>query len=176
MAEQLLALREEALMAWKHGTAYGYDDKGCRCSACRTAKMQKRRMERAKARAENRPSYRRELAASRALKERYRGTCKLCGAPTTGCNGKDAAPDICVHCSPGYYGPRYAAARRGRGPVVERALALLDTPHRFSEIRDELGITNGHTGQMLDRLLRYGLVERLDRGVYRRTEQREAAA
>lgn len=70
-----------------HGTAYRYN-LGCRCDACRAASTAKRRRARAKARALRSPAYLRELAAARALKERYRGTCQDCGAPTSWSDSK----------------------------------------------------------------------------------------
>lgn len=36
-----------------------------------------------------------QLAKARARKERYRGSCNVCGQSTTGCNGYKA-PDLCA--------------------------------------------------------------------------------
>lgn len=36
---------------------------------------------------------------ARARKASYRGTCRNCGAPTTGCDGPLAAPELCIACS-----------------------------------------------------------------------------
>lgn len=152
-----------------HGTSYRYDQ-GCRCDECRKAKMLARRHERDKARAQGRPSYHRELAASRALKERYRGTCHLCGAATTGCFGPDKAPTVCGNCAPAHYGPQFAAARRGHGPQVSKALEFLAEPRRYSELRDHLGVTGGNARVILHRLRGYGLIRRVSHGVYVREE------
>lgn len=34
----------------------------------------------------------------RARKESYSGECEVCGGPTTGCNGADRAPTVCMEC------------------------------------------------------------------------------
>jgi len=154
-------------VSWRHGTTYGYD-KGCRCNDCRETKLAKRRLQRDKARAARSPAYLRELATSRALKERYRGRCRYCGAATTGSDGPDAAPTVCIACAPAHYGPIYAAARRGHGPHGEKALAFLARPRRYSEIRDHLSVSNNQTDVLLNRLVRYGLIRRVSRGVYER--------
>lgn len=39
-----------------------------------------------------------DLERSRERKEGYRGECVECGGPTTGCNGPDKAPKVCVEC------------------------------------------------------------------------------
>jgi DNA-binding MarR family transcriptional regulator len=39
-------------------------------------------------------------AKANARRDRYRGTCKGCGARTTGGDGPGAAPDYCWHCAP----------------------------------------------------------------------------
>lgn len=83
-------------MSRRHGTVYHYD-LGCRCDLCREAKRVLRKKQRDRARAEHRPSYLRELARSRALKERYRGTCQDCGAPTSWSDSKRPI-QRCVAC------------------------------------------------------------------------------
>lgn len=35
-------------------------------------------------------------AKQRSRRKRYEGTCSVCGARTTGCNGRDAAPTLCA--------------------------------------------------------------------------------
>lgn len=147
----------------RHGTAYHYD-LGCRCNECGDAKRAKRRAARDKARAENRPSYQRELAASRALKENYRGTCENCGAATTGCNGPNSAPTLCLRCSAVEVGLR----KRGSGPTQQALLKFLRRERRFMEIVRELGIPREQMGMLLGRLMDYGLIERTRRGHYRR--------
>ena len=40
----------------------------------------------------------------RARKESYRGTCRACGAPTSGSNGRDKAPQYChLHSNAAYF-------------------------------------------------------------------------
>lgn len=81
----------------RHGTCYRYDQ-GCHCAECAAAKTAHGREMRARRRERQAPSYQRELAAARALKETYRGTCRACGKPTTGCNGPGSAPELCQAC------------------------------------------------------------------------------
>lgn len=148
----------------RHGTTYGYD-KGCRCDECRVSKMARRRRARALARAANRPSYQRELAAGRALKERYRGSCTVCGKPTTGSDGPGSAPTLCVlHAA-----QRTGLARRGRGPTMARIVAYVgDETRRYTEIVEGVCITKGMASNRLNRLVSYGILERTGRGLYRR--------
>jgi hypothetical protein len=147
----------------RHGTPWGYD-KGCRCEACSSAKLAKRRAARARARAANAPAYQRELAASRARKERYRGTCRNCGATTTGCDGPGSAPELCYRCAPAVNNQKL----RGKGPMQQRLLALLaeDGPLRFAEIRDRLGVSTNHASMFLTTNAKNGLIVRIRRGVY----------
>lgn len=158
----------------KHGLASSYNG-GCRCARCRAAKMTARRAYRERARAANTPAYQRELAAGRARKETYRGTCEECGAPTNGCNGPSKASRICATCAPSYYGPIQSARQRGNGPVVSEILTLLnEKPTGLPEIVATVGITPVHASVAINRLLKYGLAERVSRGVYRATERTAA--
>ena len=136
----------------RHGTIAG-GRFGCSCAECRAA-------------------HERELATSRALKESYRGQCEKCGRRTTGCNGPCHAPKLCYRCSPVEVGRR----QRGTGPVTSVALAFFEKERRFSDLRDHLGISNGHTGMLINRLLRYGLIERTRRGYYRALPREELTA
>lgn len=98
----------------------------------------------------------------RERRERYRGTCGVCGAPTDGSSGYNA-PRYCVH-----HEPRAAVrARRGTGPMQQQALMFCMHVRSYSEIRDALGITSNHTSALLGRLVRYRLLDRLGRGLYR---------
>lgn len=51
-------------------------------------------------------SYARDLlydpdgSKSKRRKDRYRGTCRVCGASTTGSNGRQKAPTLCMKCAP----------------------------------------------------------------------------
>lgn len=145
------------------GSKHFYD-KGCRCDECRSAKLNYNRGQRARERAENRPSYVNELASARARKELYRGECRECGAPTTGCDGPGSARALCIGCSNRVKG----LAKRGTGPRSAVALRLLSRPRTCGEIARQLDITPNHACVLLARLRQYGLVERVRRGVYQR--------
>jgi hypothetical protein len=148
----------------RHGSKYCYN-KGCRCARCREAQRVSRKAARDRARALNSPSYQRELAASRALKETYRGVCEGCGKPTTGCDGPGTARQLCLRCTAQARGLK----QRGSGPLVAAALAYLQGgDRRYKEIATHLGISNGYMSALADRMLKYGLVERPARGVYRK--------
>ena len=111
------------------------------------------------------PNYERDLAQARARKERYRGACEECDAPTTGCFGQGKTPRLCHTCSNVAKG----VAKRGSGPTTSALLGFLDDGERRRiEIRDHLGITGNYTGVILNRLLGYGLIVRVGRGRYRR--------
>jgi hypothetical protein len=126
------------------GSAWGYR-RGCRCDGCTTGNSD-------------------GLAAARARKERYRGSCIVCGKPTTGCKGPGRAPNRCASHSAALTNMR----RRGTGPSEQRVLAFVgDGERRFVEIVRGLGIGRGPAGSMLNRLVGYGLLERPRRGVYR---------
>jgi Homing endonuclease associated repeat len=45
----------------------------------------------------------RQLAKSRAVKKRYAGQCRECGAETNGSNGPGSAADVCGRCAPAVY-------------------------------------------------------------------------
>ena len=108
-------------------------------------------------------SYETSLRMAREAKRRRRGRCVDCGAPTH-YNGHGR--EVSEHCQP--CGSRVAGPKlRGRGRTMERVLGMLVSgPMRYSEIRDRLESTNGHTGQVLHRLRKHGLVVRVSRGVY----------
>lgn len=102
--------------ALRHGTAYCYKH-GCRRPECREAARVARKAIRDRSRAANSPGYQRELAASRALKEGYRGVCENCGAATTGCDGPGTARKLCKLCAPA------ANARRTPEHLIDAILA-----------------------------------------------------
>jgi len=134
--------------------------------------MAKRRAARARARAANSDSYRRDLAASRRAKENQRGTCERCGKQTSwqGGRGKPKSARLCSGCALIVYPSLYSDRQRGHGPTIARLLMLLQDGrerHR-SELRDAMGVTDGHAANILSRLVRYGMVVRVRRGVYRR--------
>jgi hypothetical protein len=107
-----------------------------------------------------------EREQARARKLRYGGRCEVCGGPTSGCNGRAKAPKVCAKCSPAFYAPRYSAARTGRGPVIAKVLAAIDTPLRVTEIASAVGVSREHAQQVVLVLHGRGLAERVRRGVY----------
>jgi hypothetical protein len=101
---------------------------------------------------------------ARARKDACSGYCAECGCRTTGSNGYAKAPDLCYRCQT----KRAGIAKRGRGSTVSRILAFCaEQPRRYGEIRDTLDISSDQVGYALNRLVRYGLLERVTRGVYR---------
>lgn len=151
-------------MTPRHGTRYHYD-LGCHCDACRAAATAWRRASRDRSRAARTPGYLNELAGARARHEAYRGRCRGCGAKTTGCFGPGKAPDLCQRCA----ARKTGVAKRGSGPMQRKALTFIGDGERgYMEIAHALGISKNHAGVLLHYLLRYGLVERVARGRYRR--------
>jgi hypothetical protein len=151
---------------WRHGYTYGYDKKGCRCDLCTEAQREAQRRSRASAKAEGRPRYFRALATSREAKRGRTGTCIDCGT-TTRYNGHGTGVSArCVPCGNAHSG----LGRIGTGPVTTKALEFLNQPRRFKELRDHLGVYNGYASQLLHRLRHHGLVTRISRGVYQRTD------
>ncbi|MBA3565225.1 MAG: helix-turn-helix domain-containing protein [Actinobacteria bacterium] len=99
---------------------------------------------------------------SSAAKQRRRGTCESCGAETRYNGHGRGTSERCLACA---Y-KRQALAKRGQGETVGMVLtALAERPHRFTEIRDLLPV-GSYTPTLINRLLRYGLIERRERGVY----------
>lgn len=118
------------------------------------------------------PSYAaRQRRLSREAKRRRTGTCAECGQPTR-YNGHtvDGASRYCADCGPAVGGQLTRERTLGKGPVQARVLAFCATPRRCSEIRAELGTTEGHVNQLLHRLVRHGLLTRVARGVYVTTD------
>jgi hypothetical protein len=99
---------------------------------------------------------------SRASKERNRGTCEDCGAPTNACRGPGKASRRCLRCSARHSGER----RRGTGSNQQQLYAFLTEPRRYSEIRDHLNISDGHAGVLLHRELGAGRIVRAGYGLY----------
>jgi putative AbiEi antitoxin of type IV toxin-antitoxin system len=102
---------------------------------------------------------------ARDAKRRRRGTCKECGAETR-YNGVsvNGPSEYCVSCA----NHRSHAQFKGRGPIQLAVLGLLAHGEaRYSYIRNTLGLSSEHAAITLNRLVSYGLVERVRRGVYR---------
>ena len=120
------------------------------------------------------PGYRERLAlSSNAAKKRRTGTCSECGGETryNGHNGV-AISTLCAGCGSAKGAATQRERLAGNGPMQMRLRALLvDGPLRFSDIRDALGTPNGHTGNLLHRLVKHGKIARISRGLYRLTDQ-----
>jgi hypothetical protein len=112
-------------------------------------------------------SHQTTLRTSREAKRRRTGACEDCGTPTSYNGHRTNGPSrYCHSCSVIRSGVKQRGTKFG-GEV----LAYLSEPRRFAEIRDHFGITNSYLSQMLyGRLLKYGMVTRLERGVYQRTD------
>jgi hypothetical protein len=118
-----------------------------------------------RARRKTYPGYQRDLDRARERKESYRGICEKCGASTSCCDGPGKAKALCITCS----NRKANKARRGTGPMSGAIVAYCaGQPRRYTEIRDHFGISKGHTSVAVNRLVKYGLLERVSRGVYRK--------
>ena len=110
-------------------------------------------------------SYEKQLRWSREAKRKRTGTCRVCGAETRYA-GRPGEPvsELC----PTHAAEESGRRRIGKGETQVRLLAFLSEPRRYSEIRAEFGAA---TPMAIHRLLGHGLIERVSRGVYVRTEQ-----
>lgn len=101
---------------------------------------------------------------SREAKRRRRGTCVDCGSETK----YSGAPNggVSPRCKP--CADESQRWKRGRGVFVEAALAeMRERPCRAADIARVALIDEGYARVMLHRLLTYGLIERVERGLYR---------
>lgn len=115
--------------------------------------------------ASNGTSYESTLRASRVVKQRRVGACEDCGAQTR-YNGHTAVVSrFCFPCA----SVRNGVAARGTGSTQARVLAFIgDGEWPWDEIRVGAGMTKGTAANVLHRMLRFGLLERPRRGVYRK--------
>lgn len=91
------------------------------------------------------------LAGSREYKERSRGTCKECGASTSGCNGPDHSPEICRSC--------FAARNKERNA---RLIEMWEAGKSARAIGKELDLAPGTVQTWVDKYReRYGLQYRM---------------
>lgn len=108
-------------------------------------------------------------AKAHKRKASYAGVCEICGAPTTGSDGRALAPTRCVHHNHGAEVSRQRAGTRG---VVHDILVLIgDGLDRYSELRDSLEVSSGYMAVELNRLLSSGFIERISWGRYQLTER-----
>ena len=112
----------------------------------------------------SRASYENSQRLSREAKRRRTGICVDCGAVTR-YNGRGVAKR-CLTCA----NRVTAKPKIGKGSGQVKVLAFLSEPRRYSEVRDELGLTNEMASVTLHRLRSHGLVERVSRGVYVRVK------
>lgn len=105
----------------------------------------------------------RSRAASRAAKQRRRGTCEDCGAVTR-YNGRtvNGPSRWCPSC-----GSRHSHDGQV-GPMQARLYALLRErgEARYMEIARALGISKNYVGAMLNHELGGGRIARVSRGLY----------
>jgi hypothetical protein len=85
---------------------------------------------------------------ARAVKRRYQGVCRGCGAPTQTRNGKSDAYEYCKACHPGAIATRWTAAR-----VRD---AMLAWQHRYGRLLSSYDWSRTHArrrgAQALERL------------------------
>lgn len=115
------------------------------------------------------PAYaERNREASRAVKRRRSGTCELCGG-TTRYNGHgQVVSTVCAVCA-GRRNGELGRAKRGSGARQQQVLALLAAQQTATsaQILAELGMKKQREmGWLLNHLVRYGLIVRVERGVY----------
>lgn len=105
----------------------------------------------------------RNRKTSREAKRRRTGRCVDCGA-TTHYSGGQAPSERCVRCANHANG----LARRGKGKHATRIKALIRENGGTATFTQILGLFpyRGFAGQELNRLVRYGVLLRVRRGVY----------
>lgn len=110
-----------------------------------------------------------DRAKDKARRATYAGVCEVCGAATDGSNGRGLAPTRCRDHNPAY---EAQASRRGNGWRQKELLALLDDgPKRYMEISTAMGFARKTDAMVhLWRLMQYGLVVRVSRGLYARAD------
>lgn len=113
-------------------------------------------------------SHENTLRLSREAKRKRTGTCRVCGGETRYAGKKGNAVSVqCKHCAAGAM-RELNIARRGTGPTISRVLAYLSEPRSVSQVSAKMKITREHASVQLRRLIRYGKVRRVSRGVYER--------
>jgi hypothetical protein len=101
---------------------------------------------------------------SREAKRRRTGTCIDCGAVTRYAGKSSAVSTRCPACGNRALG----LSKRGKGVFTEAALAAMrERPLREAEVAQAALVSRGYARNMIHRLTRYGLIERVERGLYR---------
>lgn len=90
------------------------------------------------------------------------GDCARCGRAVEGSSGH--ASLYCAPCN----GTITARRRRGTGPLGLAALAFLSEQRQCKDVARHLGCSYAHAANLLHRLVRYGLIRRVGRGLYER--------
>lgn len=116
----------------------------------------------------------RQLRLSREAKRRRRGVCERCGGETRYSGGRNSSgtpvATLCARCGT-QASVDHHQALRGSGDLQPRILAFLDEPRRLSELQRLLSAPQaGRVSTELGRMIRYGTVERVERGLYRRVQ------
>lgn len=88
----------------------------------------------------------RRWCSERCRKTKYAGECKKCGAPTTGCNGRAAAPEICDSCFKGRNADRNAAL-----------VAMWEAGANSREVAERFGMDESAVGSFLNSLRQRGV-------------------
>lgn len=102
---------------------------------------------------------------SREAKRRRTGTCEKCGTETRYNGHAHVTSRLCLPCAAAASG----LARRGHGPRPRQVVDLLERQPTatYTEICRHLGVVGPHAANVLNRMVRFGLIERVSRGVYR---------
>jgi ribosomal protein S27AE len=115
-------------------------------------------------------TYETDRRLSREAKQRRTGTCIDCGDATRYAGHGHVVSLRCGPCG-AEQSRQLAATRRGSGPLGSRVLRFLEQPRTYTDLLAYLNGNKGLLSQLLyGRLLRYGLVTRLSRGVYQRAD------
>jgi hypothetical protein len=108
---------------------------------------------------------------SREAKRRRTGRCERCGGVTRYNGHGRSVSQLCRACG-ARAGAEYAETLRGTGTLARAILDAVDgEPRRFMELCQIVDRTPNQIGVTLDRLLKYGLVEQPERGVYIRARE-----
>jgi hypothetical protein len=111
----------------------------------------------------SRASYENSLRASREAKRRRIGICKDCGAETRYNGHRGSTSEFCVDCA----AKRIGEKLRGTGSLNRRIIDYLAEERRYMDICRRFDRTTPQMASQLNRLVRYGLIVRIRRGVYK---------
>ncbi len=114
---------------------------------------------------------------ARAVKARYRGVCRGCGAPTTPRNGKGDAYAYCKRCHPGAIAPQWTRERVREATRTWRARygaapSSYDWSRTHARRRGGEALKRLQTGEMARAVHRHRSVRELGGGRRRRIRRR----